>query len=921
MKACAYIGLLLVSISLVLIPRCSIANSTADSTAKYGKLPLAFERHAGLFVARAGGGTFLFTGKEIVMRGVRMSFAGAGPAQISGDGLLPGVTNYIIGNDPSRWRGGIQNYARVKSRQVYPGIDVVYYGNQRQLEYDIVVAPGADPSRVRLHFESKQAIAFDGDDIVAGAIRMKKPVMYQPGGNGRRMIAGRYVRLGANEIGFEVSPYDRRRPLVLDPVISYSTFLGGTGNDIGRAIAVDASGNAYIAGQTTSFDYPTLPAYENEFGGGTNILVTKLNPTGTALVYSTVIGGLGEEGGQGIAIDASGNAYVTGSTTSLNFPIVGGFQPLPTTVTDNNGNSNITQEAFVLKLNAQGTALVYSSYLGGSGSETGRAIAVDGAGNAYFTGITTSLDFPVVNPIQRTKGDQSTFNNDAFVAKVNPTGSALVYSTFLGGASDDQATAIAVDAAGNVYVTGQTQSINFPVLNAFQPARSGTSTDAFVTKINAAGTAYVYSTYLGGSNTDNSNAIAVDSSGNAYITGSTVSRDFPVVPSQQLTGTGFIAKFSANGSSLVYSKPFGGSGSDTAFAIAVDAAGNAYVTGQTTSNNYPLVNAPEGLTDIALNGAFFQVGFVTKLSSDGNTILYSTVLGGGSDVGSGIAVDSANSVYVTGQTSSFNFPTVNPFQQLIGGGTDMFVAKLIDGTQPSPAIFAGGVVNGGSYRLASDPAGAVAPGTLVAIFGTNLAPASRYSTTLPLPTTLFGGSITFNGVSAPLFYVSATQFNAQIPFTTPTGAATVQVKRNDGTSATQTITLAAVSPGIFFSPQTGSTTPLGAIVHSKDFSFITALAPAVPGEYVSIFCTGLGALQTPVATGAIPPSPPPMTTATPTVTIGGIAAPVSYSGLAAKLAGVYQVNVHVPAGVPTGLQPVVLTISSVASNSVMLFAR
>jgi uncharacterized protein (TIGR03437 family) len=724
---------------------------------------------------------------------------------------------------------------------------------------------------------------------------------------------------GRREIAFELGAYDVSRTLTIDPVISYATYLGGTGFDSAKAIAVDATGNAYITGQTNSLDFPTLPPYEDAFGGSNNIFVLKLNPSGTSLIYSTTIGGTGDESGNGIAVDASGNAYVTGVTNSKNFPIVGGFQPNPSMSTNLNGTTSIFNQGFVLKLNAAGTELTYSSYLGGSGNDYGRAIAVDAAGSAYVTGNAYSFNFPLKNPIQPAKGDLSTFNADAFAVKVNASGNALVYSTYLGGSADDEGAAIAVDAAGNAYITGETISPDFPVVKPLQGSRAGNPNsafyDAFVTKINPAGTALTYSTYLGGSNTDAANGIAVDVMGNAYITGFTFSRDFPVAPPQPVAGTAFLTKVSDDGSTVIYSRSFGGNGTDTATAIAVDAAGNAYATGSTTSTNFPSVSAPESLTGLLPPGAFLQVAFVIKINPAGTALVYASPFGGGSDIGTGIGVDSSGGAYIVGQTSSSNFPVVNPAQVAPGGGVDAFAAKISDTSEPAPAILPGGVVNGATF---TSP---VAPGTIVSIFGSNLAPGARLASSLPIPTTLFDTTVTFNGVAAPLFYVSNTQINAEVPFETPVGPVTVQVQRADMTApATQTINVAAVSPGIFTQLQQGVT--VGAILHGKDFSAVTSTSPAVAGETLSIFATGLGVLQQPVATGAIPPSPPPPTIAIPSVTIGGNPATVTYSGLAARLAGVYQINVVMPTvAANAGLIAVQLAIGDMPGNTVSLFAR
>ncbi len=857
---------------------------------------------------------------------VRMEFEGGRPGvAVEGVERLAGYSNYLIGKDPKGWHVGVPLFGRVKYAGLYPGIDVVFYGNQRDLEYDIHVAALADPGKIRLRLEGAGTVEIRNGDVAVGGLRIRKPFVYQETDSGRKEIAGKFAMTGDREIGFELETYDRSLPLVIDPVISYATYLGGTGFDSGKALAVDAAGNAYITGQTNSLDFPTAPPYQNAFGGSNNVFVLKLDPTGTSLLYSTTIGGGGDESGNGIAVDASGNAYVTGITNSKNFPIVGGFQPNASTSTNLNGTTSVFNQAFVLKLNATGTALTYSSYLGGNGNDFGRAIAVDAQGNAYVTGNAFSFNFPVKNAIQPTKGDLSTFNADAFAVKVNAAGNALVYGTYLGGSGDDQGAAIAVDAAGNAYLTGETISPDFPTVKPLQGSRAGNPNsafyDAFLTKINAAGTAVTYSTYLGGSNTDAANGIAVDVMGNAYIAGFTFSRDFPVAPPQPVAGTAFVTKVSNDGSTVIYSRSFGGNGTDTATALALDGAGNAYVTGSTSSTNFPSINAPLNLTGLVPPGGFVQVTFVVKINAAGTALIYSTPFGGGADVGSGIGVDGNGNAYLTGQTSSTNFPTVAPIQLNLGGGIDAFAAKLSDPAEPAPAILPGGVVNGATYLAATDPNGAVAPGTIVSIFGSNLAPAARVATSLPLPTTLFDTTVTFNGVAAPLFYVSNTQINAEVPVETPLGQVRVQVQRADMTApATQMVTLAPVSPGIFNILLQGVTE--GAILHGKDFSFVTPTSPALAGETLSIFATGLGALQQPVATGSIPPSPPPMTVAVPSVTIGGVAATVTYSGLAARLAGVYQVNVVMPVvSAVAGMTTAQIRISGVGSNTVALFAR
>ena len=506
----------------------------------------------------------------------------------------------------------------MKYEGVYPGVDLVYYGNQGgQLEYDFVVAPGADPSVIALdvaagltrHPSSKNGgvkpplqIDPSGDLVVktdGGEVRFQKPVVYQaPISSGQRTtdygqrtpVDGHYLLHASNRVGFEVGSYDRTRPLFIDPVLSYSTYLGGSGADIGNGIAVDSSGNAYVTGYTDSPDFPTAnpPADCGNCGSYSNgAFVAKLNPAGSALVYVTF---LGPATPSGVAVDAAGNAYLTGSTNSTDFPTVSPFQATCGTCSQGNPTS------FVAKLNAAGSALVYSTYLGGSGYDEGQAIAVDAAGNAYVTGMTTSNDFPTVNPIQANCDDCGIRNYiycDAFVSKLNPNGSALIYSTYLGGSGYDIGQGIAVDAAGNAYVMGWTLSTDFPTANPLQ-RNSGGGSDAFVAKLNPAGSALVYSTYLGGSGDDFGSGIAVDAAGNAYVTGETSSPDFPtanpVQPSPGGNWDAFVAKLNPAGSALVYSTYLGGSQGDGGSGIAVDAAGNAYVTGGTNSTNFPTDN-------------------------------------------------------------------------------------------------------------------------------------------------------------------------------------------------------------------------------------------------------------------------------------------------------------------------------------------
>src|SRR6266404_5101104 len=472
-------------------------------------------------------------------------------ARITGVDELAGTSNYFIGNDRAKWRTSVPTYAKVRYEGIYSGIDLVYYGNQRQLEYDFIVAPGADPRRIAFDVSGAKRIRRDaqGDLVLKmktgeGEIRWHKPVVYQEKDGARQLVAARYAITDTNRVGFEVAKYDASRPLYIDPLI-YSTYLGGSNADYGLGIAVDSAGNAYVTGYTTSTDFPITPgAFQTVCNGGSgcsqygDAFVAKINAAGSALVYSTYLGGNSYDTSSRVAVDSSGNAYVTGQTSSTDFPTTpGAFQTIF------GGRS----DAFVTKFNPSGSALVYSTYLGGSLWDEGSGIAVESAGNAYVTGATGSADFPTINPLQPTFGGGY---DDAFVSKLNFTGSQLVYSPYLGGSGQDGGASIAVDGAHNAYITGGTSSTNFPVTpGAFQtacPLNCRYSTHAFVTKVNATGSALSYSTYLSGNFAEGGSGIAVDSAGNSYVTGDTESSNFPTNHAFQATNAGiddaFVAK-------------------------------------------------------------------------------------------------------------------------------------------------------------------------------------------------------------------------------------------------------------------------------------------------------------------------------------------------------------------------------------------
>jgi hypothetical protein len=599
---------------------------------------------------------------------------------------LSGRVNYLIGNDSSKWTTDIPIYREILYQDIFEGIDLKIYGNNTQMEYDFVVNPGADPRTIKMVFEGieRLGIALEKGDLIikthSSELRHLKPLIYQEIEGKRHIIEGSFT-LAENSFGFDVKVYNKNFPLIIDPItLSYSTYLGGNANDTGTGITVDQAGNAYITGYTYSSDFPTVNAYRPTKSPDYNpdVFVTKLNSNGSALVYSTYLGGGSTDWGNGIDVDKDGNVYVTGYTTSNDFPL---WYPLYTY----HGHQ---QDVFVTKIRDGGGSLVYSTLLEGNAMDIGTAIATDEGGYAFVTGYTRSSNFPTENSLQTYQG-----GTDVFVTELNSLGTRLVYSTYLGGTGDDVATGIDTYITEDkhyeyTYVTGYTNSSNFPTQNPLHTFKG--DFDAFVTKIKliASGITLAYSTYLGGSSEDRANGIVVDQIANAYVTGSTSSTDFPTHSPFQAYNKGqtdaFLTKINDATLDLGYSTYLGGSSSDGAMAVALDQVGNAYVTGSTNSSDFPILNQPP------MNGGTWDV-FVSKFFSDGSALGYSLGDLGGSywDEGLDIAVDQAGNAYITGYTRSSNFPTKNALYPDPGGsGTssaanDAFVVKLSEGDLPN----------------------------------------------------------------------------------------------------------------------------------------------------------------------------------------------------------------------------------------------
>ncbi len=757
-------------------PAVSIAQNAAQKTdqqnrirAALGALPLAFEANQGQsdpqvkYMARGNGYTLFLTANDAVFAvhstsgspstalskfhtpksapvlpreeksaAIHMQLVGGNSrAEIAAGSVLPGVTNYYIGNDPSKWQQGIKQYSGVTYREVYPGVNVAYHGQQRQLEFDFVVAPKASPAPINLAFNGASKISTDGDGNLvlsssAGDVLLHKPVAYQEKDGQRQLVDVAFRQTSASHVGFALGSYDHSRELVIDPALNYATYLGGASEDEVFGISVDTANNVFVTGETNSTS--GFPGGNAASGNGFDVFVSSISSSGS-LTYTTIVGGSGNDAGLAIASDSSGATYVTGITESSNFPASANA---PETQKINSGNcttlkksSQPCTDAFAFKLDATGSlANGWCTYIGGNNDNDGYAIALDGSGNVWVAGDTFSSSFYPNS--HATTVLYSTFNagvtlsppaDDGFVVEVNAAGTAFGFSTYLGGSFSDQANAIAVDGSGNVYVAGETASTDFPTAGSPYKSTCGSDGacnahsgqvfyDAFVTKITAGGSGLTYSTYIGGSSDDYAFALAIDGSGHAYITGETTDDDTSTTPAVQYptttgafgttynasaTANAFVTEFNTAGSALVYSTLLGGSVQDFGGGIAVDSSGDAYVTGVTGSPDFPTTsNAFQ--TQLNGNGSTTNTdAFVTQVVAGGATLGLSSYLGGsGSENANAsgsvgvVALDGSNNIWLGGSTNSAtansttNFPvTSNALESSFGGNPyDGFVAEV-----------------------------------------------------------------------------------------------------------------------------------------------------------------------------------------------------------------------------------------------------
>lgn len=853
------------------------------------------------FVAHGKRAAVLLTRTGMVVAGdgasLTLRFAGgSGAPAVAASERLAGTVNYFPGAERSAWRTGVARYGRVSYFGVYPGVDVTWYGRGRQLEYDFVVAPGADPGRIRLALGGVTAAAIDGDGdlvVVAGGVEMRqhRPVAYQDVGGRRVMVEGRYLLRG-REVSFALGPYDRERALTIDPLLGYSTYLGGNEEEDASAVAADSSSYVYVTGTTTSTDFPiSAGAYQgSKKPGSAQVYVSKIEPDSERLIYTAI---LGVGSSVGIATDAEGNAYVTGAQK--------GDFPVTLTV------PAVGAGSYIAKLSPDGTRLVYGVLLNGAASAT--AIAVDAGGAAYITG-TTPRTLPTTgNAYQRTFPGSSSATG--FVAKLNADGKAFGYITYLGGVNSAAGVtlrAIAVDGSGSAFLTGNTRAADMATTsNAPQPRIGGAVDDAFLFQLNAAGSGVVFGTYLGAVGSDWGYGVALDGARNIYVAGHTTGAAFPTTTGAYKTavagfgGAGWVVKFGAD-YKIAYSTYV--ADVTSLRGLAVDEAGNAYVAGEASfvSTLQTTADAIKSRVDRNADGA---QAWVAKLDPTGARLIYGTYFGGSKDeTCAGIAVDPDASLYIAGETFSTDIPvSFDPVQRTHDPDLktrDTFLTQIAE----PPWFDAGHVANGASFQ-----GGAVAAGEIITIYGFALGPKVLKTYTITggkFDSYLGRTRITFDGVPAPVIYASWGQTSVVVPYSVAGKRSTeVVVDYKGRKSSPVTLQVVDSAPGIFTAANSGS--GQGAIL-LENYSVNGPGNPVARGRAAMVFMTVGGENGSDgVLAGGIVQHPLPVR-----ATVGGVDAPVLYAGPSPGLIwGLTQVNLLIPDTAPTGAAvPVVITFGS-----------
>ncbi|MBI2689980.1 MAG: hypothetical protein HYX27_27055 [Acidobacteria bacterium] len=968
---------------------------------------LARDSRGTLAITRAGARVVLLNRnrkKAIASSEISIQFPGARWTSVRGETQKTSHTNLLLGNDPAKWMHNARHFGQVRISGAYPGIDVVFHSRRGIVEFDFEVSAGANAALARFAFPGrKPVLQSDGSLRVAaeaGDLVLPKPVAYQDGGAN---VESRFVLRG-REARFALGSYDRGKRLVIDPALAYLTYHGGGGNESAYASAVDAAGNIYIAGATTSSNFPATPGVLQATPlGKTDAYISKFNAAGT-LVYSTLLGGADNDRIDDIAVDSQGSVYFAGASASGNFPLVNAIQSI-------NKGGGAGFDVIFGKLNPSGAALVYSSFYGGNYDDEALACAIDADGNLYLTGFTISDNFPFTPGAFQTS-NRSPIAGNGFVTKIAPAGDKAVFSTFIGGGVNDRFYDIALDKNRNIYLAGDSLSPTFPVLGAYQPTNRG-NYDAVLTKLRADGAALAFSTFIGGAQLDTAFGVEVDANDNVFVTGTTMSPTFPTTTGalqKDLSGPSdmFIMKFDATGSILQASTLFGGNREEEPFRMAIDRAGSVYIAGTTASAGIRTVDAVQQTSGGARDA------FLLKLSNALDTVQMFTYLGGtNDDFGLTMALDPSGRLIIAGRAVSTDLLTTsNARQKTSSGGTDSFLAVIdtssaanpftvssarltfsgaagstiarqqfniraatgqpewtIDATSTgnwlsaSPkngagnatidvsvnvatlaagnyegslsvnntrlgtktviavilTVNAGGgtVPDNGVVSAATFTGGAVAPGLLVTIFGSNIGPPALTSAQVTpqgtLATTLADTRVLFDNVAAPLVYVSAGQLSAIVPYTVADKATTsMQVEYKGVKSNAIALRITATAPGLFTANSSGKGP--GAILN-EDASLNTASNPAKAGGIVILYGTGEGVTDPSGQDGQLALNVYPKPRQPVTVRIGGKEAEVLYAGAAPGLvAGVFQINVKVPEGLDAGPQPVVVQIGTASSS-------
>ena len=978
---CVFWAALAASALATAAPSVRAATAAAPGVRAIPVLPIRFEPapdRAGHFLAKGRDyefdiqsceNTLIWHGKHAAVS-LRTRFLKARDgAEIEGLGLLASRTNYFFGASPKAWRTDVANFEKIRVSELYPGIDLLFHGSEGSLEYDFIARPGADPAAIQFQILGASRVRLDGyGDLLVShgkdTVRWKAPLMYQsPAGAGLR-VDGRYELGPRHTVRFRIGEYDHSRELIIDPVLSHASYLGGSGKELARGVATDGAGNVYVAGGTTSRDLQVTPGtVQPVFKGPSEVFVAKFSAAG-ALLYTTFLGGSLIDYATALAVDDAGNAYVTGVTESTDFPVTdSAFQRRYGG--GGGGTCQRAGDAFVFKLNPTGSQLLYSTYLGGQRDDIATAIAIDPEGNAYIAGSTLSTNFPTTQGALQTTflglGGQvgkpicnglPWFNSgDGFVSKLNPAGSQLVFSTYVGGRLDDSVLALAVDPAHNVYVGGFTLSPDLPVTaSAYQRAYRGVESqneffhvgDGFIAKLASTGASLIYMTYLGGSGDDGISSLVALADGSVWAAGWSTSLDYPVTATavqktfsgyrvlpfevEQSTGDAIVAHLDATGSRLLYSTFFGGSRNDVGTALAVDKAGLVYLAGFSDSPDLPATRdaAQPRLAGSGGSNLYFQFGdgFLAVIDPNASAPVYSSYFGGGlDDEFFGIALDRSGGVWTTGNTISTNLPvTGNATQRAYGGQRDPTVGTYGDAFLVHVTGLGGpaGPVIGALQNAASTAPGMVSPGMIFVLYGTGLGPATLAGAALDsagkLATTIAGVTITFDGVLAPLVYVSSGQVAGVAPYSIANRSSTqIAVQYNGQSAAPLVIPVAPAAPGLFSANFTGSGP---AVAFNQDGSLNTAANPAAKGSVMVFFGTGEGQTNPAGVDGRIVL---PDALATPvggcSASVGRQTATVLYCGsVPFVVAGELQVNLQLSSLVDSGSQPVIVRVGSLQSQ-------